>query len=73
MQLLGLRMLLLFTEFLSSCIIRYLKGTISHGLTIHASSQLTLQVFSDADWAGNQDDRTSTRSYCVFFGNSLIF
>jgi hypothetical protein len=48
------------------CIIRYLKGTISHGLTIHASSQLTLQVFSDADWAGNQDDRTSTTSYCVF-------
>lgn len=30
--------------------------------------QLSLHYFTDADWAGNLDDRTSTSAYIVFLG-----
>ncbi|XP_019055177.1 PREDICTED: uncharacterized protein LOC109115498 [Nelumbo nucifera] len=42
-------------------ILWYLKGTIDHGLFFDSSSApLSLQAFSDADWAGCPDDRWST-------------
>lgn len=36
-------------------VIRYLIGTIDHGLFMHKNSSLDLHAFSDADWAGNKD------------------
>lgn len=33
-------------------ILRYLKGTLSHDLFLSSSSSLTLQGFTDSDWAG---------------------
>ena len=53
-------------------LLRYLKHTIQFGLQIYRSSCNTLQVFSDADWAGDKDDRRSTGSFCVFLGKNLI-
>uniref|UniRef100_A0A2N9FM88 Reverse transcriptase Ty1/copia-type domain-containing protein n=1 Tax=Fagus sylvatica TaxID=28930 RepID=A0A2N9FM88_FAGSY len=50
----------------------YLKHTLTYGLQIFKSSCLDLQAFSDADWAGNKDDRRSTGSFCVFLGKNLI-
>ncbi|CAA7405520.1 unnamed protein product [Spirodela intermedia] len=38
-------------------LLQYLKGTVTHGLYITASSNLTLTAYSDADWAGNASDR----------------
>lgn len=35
-------------------ILRYLKGTLTHGLQLCTSSTLSLQAFSDADWAGGR-------------------
>lgn len=53
-------------------ILHYIKGTINHGIFFNKSSSLTLNYFSDADWAGSPDDRQSTSCQCVFLGNNLI-
>ncbi|RVW77550.1 Retrovirus-related Pol polyprotein from transposon RE2 [Vitis vinifera] len=53
-------------------ILRYLKGTIFHGLFYSAQSPLALRAFSDADWAGDPTDRRSTTGYCFLLGSSLI-
>ena len=53
-------------------ILRYLKGTLFHGLFYSAQSPLVLRAFSDADWAGDPTDRRSTTGYCFFLGSSLI-
>ena len=53
-------------------ILRYLKGTIQHGITFQASVDLPLLSYSDADWASSPDDRKSTSGYCIFLGPNLI-
>ncbi|GKV43766.1 hypothetical protein SLEP1_g51018 [Rubroshorea leprosula] len=53
-------------------IIRYVKGTLFHGLHFSANSSPVLRAYSDADWAGDPSDRRSTTGYCLFLGNSHI-
>ncbi|KAL0550151.1 hypothetical protein IC582_014653 [Cucumis melo] len=53
-------------------IIRYVKGTLGHGLQFSSQSSLVLSGYSDADWAGDPTDRHSTTSYCFYLGDSLI-
>ncbi|CAL1356116.1 unnamed protein product [Linum trigynum] len=54
-------------------LLRYVCGTISYGLAVRrASLPLQLTAFSDSDWAGNQDDRTSTSAYLLYLGSTLI-
>ena len=53
-------------------ILRYLKGTIFDGLHFSSHSSLTLQAYSDADWAGDSTDHRSTTGYCFLLGDSLI-
>jgi len=53
-------------------ILRYLKGTTSHGLHITRSSSFALHGFTNADWADSVDDRKSTSGYLVFFDQTPI-
>ncbi|XP_028119671.1 uncharacterized protein LOC114317169 [Camellia sinensis] len=53
-------------------ILRYLKGTLFHGLHYSPHSSLQLHAFSDTDWAGDPTDHRSTIRFCFFLGNSLI-
>ena len=39
-------------------LLRYLKGTVTHGLYFNSRSSPSLTAFSDADWAGDPNDRT---------------
>lgn len=52
--------------------LRYIAGSITHGILLHAFNQLTLQAFSDADWASCIDTRHSITGYILLFGNSPI-
>nr|MCH9869351.1 hypothetical protein [Serratia marcescens] len=53
-------------------IIRYLKKAPGRGLHFTPGESLTLQGYSDADWAGSVDDRRSTSGYLIFFAGNPI-
>jgi histone deacetylase 1/2 len=53
-------------------ILRYVKGTSDFGLKITKSPIMVLSGFSDADWAGDVDDRRSTGGFAIFYGPNLI-
>ncbi|KAJ0467966.1 putative RNA-directed DNA polymerase [Helianthus annuus] len=61
-------------------ILRYLQGTINHGLLLrhdsgsllHAYTDAQLTAFSDADWAGCPDDRRSTGGFAIYLGRNLV-
>ncbi|GKC70543.1 ribonuclease H-like domain-containing protein [Tanacetum coccineum] len=54
------------------CILRYVCGTINHGLQLHVSSTSQLTGYTDADWAGCPVTRRSTFGYCMFLGDNLL-
>nr|GEZ27776.1 hypothetical protein [Tanacetum cinerariifolium] len=53
-------------------ILRYVCGTLDHGLQLYRSPTTQLIAYSDADWAGCPSTRRSTYGYCVFLGDNLI-
>ena len=53
-------------------IIRYVNGTLEFGLWYSRDTNVNLASFSDADWAGNADDRKSTNGGCFYLGNNLV-
>ncbi|XP_070667888.1 uncharacterized protein [Malus domestica] len=52
-------------------ILRYLKGTMTYGLS-YSHSALDIKAFSDADWAGDPNDRRSTTGLVVYLGSNPI-
>ena len=54
-------------------IIRYLKDTQDIGLWYDRNSTLTLNAYTDSDFAGCKLDRKSTSGACQFLGSNLIF
>ncbi|GMI90067.1 cysteine-rich RLK (RECEPTOR-like protein kinase) 8 [Hibiscus trionum] len=54
-------------------IIRYLKGTIEHGLFFSNNSSTNILVgYTDSDWGTNVDDKRSTGGHCLFLGGNLV-
>ncbi|WJZ87694.1 hypothetical protein VitviT2T_007058 [Vitis vinifera] len=49
-------------------LLRYLCGTLTHGLFLHKANTFSLHAFSYADWVVNKDDYTSTSAYIVYLG-----
>ncbi|GJS38530.1 retrovirus-related pol polyprotein from transposon TNT 1-94 [Tanacetum coccineum] len=53
-------------------VLRYLKGTVHHGLFLKHGSPLTLTGFSDSDWGGIKDGGRSTTAYLLYLGPNII-
>ncbi|KAK1417226.1 hypothetical protein QVD17_26351 [Tagetes erecta] len=53
-------------------ILRYVKGTISHGLVFTRPTTPSILGYSDADWARCIETRRSTYGYSVFLGGNLV-
>ena len=53
-------------------VLRYLKGTVNLGLSYHSCEALTLNGYSDADWAGELDTRKSTSGYIFMINNVAV-
>ena len=51
---------------------RHFNGTRSLGIQLLADTPLTLHGFSNAHWASNPNDHTSTRAFLIFLGTNLI-
>lgn len=52
-------------------ILRYLKTTFDHKLYL-GSTEAGLEMFADADWAGNHRDRKSNSGYLIRLGGGVI-
>lgn len=53
-------------------ILRYLAGTVNHGLHFYKSNHLDIAAYADADWANDLNDRRSYTGFVVKLGNNLI-
>lgn len=54
------------------CLLWYLKYTIHHGLLSCHGSNSSLYVYTDANWADNYDDHTSTSAYIIYLSLTPI-
>ena len=53
-------------------ILRYLKGSPGRGLYFKKSDRRDIEIFTDADWAGDLTDRKSTSGYCTYVWGNLV-
>lgn len=53
-------------------ILRYLKGTPGKGLFFANNGHFQVDIYTDADWAGDITDRRSTSGYCTFVCGNLV-
>lgn len=53
-------------------ILRYLKGTLGHGILLSPNCDLQLYGYCDSDWASYPTTRRSTTGNCIFLGHSPI-
>jgi len=53
-------------------ILRYLKGFLTHGISITPSTSSTINVYCDAEWTADLDDRRSHHGFAVYYGPNLI-
>lgn len=53
-------------------LLRYLSGTMNHGIFLRKQTKATLHGFSDIDWVGDSDDYVSTNGYIIYLGSHHI-
>lgn len=53
-------------------IFRYIRGTCDLGILYDGQNSNSCIGYSDADWAGDRNDRKSTSGYCFSLGSGLI-
>jgi hypothetical protein len=53
-------------------ILRYLKMTPGRGLLYKKCDNRNIEIYTDADWAGNIIDRRSTSGYCSYVWGNLV-
>ncbi|CAN6696160.1 unnamed protein product [Malus baccata var. baccata] len=53
-------------------ILRFLKGTMHHGITFSAHTDVGIHAFSDADWVADLNTRSSVTGYVVYIGSNPV-
>lgn len=53
-------------------ILRYVAGTLDHGIHLVQTGRFDLIDFFDSDWASDVNDRRSTSGMCVYFGGNFV-
>jgi hypothetical protein len=53
-------------------ILRYIKGTLDYGIVLGGGIKVTLEGYSDADWAGDSDTRRSRTGYIFYVGKGCV-
>jgi hypothetical protein len=53
-------------------VLRYLRGTVGYGLRYASNVDLSLQGYTDADWAGSSVDRKSASGCCFTLGSAMV-
>ncbi|XP_052478547.1 uncharacterized mitochondrial protein AtMg00810-like [Gossypium raimondii] len=53
-------------------VLRYIKGTIDHGVLFKRAENMKLIGYVDSDWAGSSDDMRSTSGYAFSLGSSMF-
>lgn len=53
-------------------ILRFVKGSIDHGITYSRTKDFKLKGFSDSDFGGNLDDSRSTAGYVFNMGTGVV-
>jgi len=49
-----------------------LKGTLGKGILFKRNERLTLEAYTDADYAGSLVDRKSITEYCTLLSGNLV-
>lgn len=53
-------------------ILHYLKGAYGKGILFKKREAMTLEAYTDADYARSAVDRRSTSGYCTILGGNLV-
>jgi hypothetical protein len=62
----------MFIWFAEKHVLRYLKGTLDHGLWYRSDHEFGLYGYSDSDWADSIPDQRSTYGCCFILGYSMV-
>ncbi|KAF2288575.1 hypothetical protein GH714_008700 [Hevea brasiliensis] len=58
--------------FVIKWILRHLQQTKNHGLFLTKSTDNNTNIYTDAEWASNPNDRKSTSDYTIFLGRGKM-